>query len=580
MDFGTLGPERLEYMAKWAGLEQDSHWHTCLGWMLLDGCHYDSAAAHFKEAIEQSPESWPALEGLARCAGAWGHYQEALDWQERAIEQVPEDSYWITSYLWPRIGDWADEIGDQERSDAAVRKGFDALPSCIFAAGTYLRTMGKRGKHSELIRCLQWLDSQRDSPNEGTSWLVRLFVHGEDFFLTMGHACVLEGRPQFVLDALDQALAAINADGGHEDMKLWLPYNVAHFKYRFYGLEDDAAKIWEMFLARVSTAADSVQQNYSTERKWARNMLSQHYFDTSVASWEKTPRVRHASTDKLKQLAVEVSTGFGEDYEGFDLFRTDYPAMMWGRWLRDYKKAPEHVWRKCFRANVLEELHSVDDDDPSNDTSGLICLAISLFHAGDRRNASAILAILFKGVESEVQLKLEGEGRKGEEGSKENEQEREIVGAGGDSDQRTNSDILSRTLVGPETEPETSSPNQQAAPLPPLKPDELRLNIDDTAGPFGCDNCDRTTDEVAELYFCEVCPDTTNWCGECLVLLKDGEQRKSMAEYRCNPRHDFYRAWPIPDEARYIAAKSFENGVTVRKEWLDLLRRVWWEVAS
>lgn len=548
MDFGTLGPDRLEHMAQWAGLEQDSHWHTCLGWMLQDGKHYDQATIHYKQAIEQSPESWPALEGLARCAGAWGHYQEALDWQEKAIEQVPEDSYWITSYLWPRIGDWADEIGDQERSDAAVRKGFDAQPSCIFAAGTYLSTVGKRKNYMELIRCLKWLDCQRDSP-DGTSWLVRLFVHGEDFFYPMGIACLHAGRPQFILDALDKALAIINADGGHEDVKVWLPWKIAHFKYRFYGLEDDAAKAWEMYLDRVSTAPEGVQKRDADWRTIARNILSQLYFDTSVASWEKTPRLRHASTDKLKQLAVEVSTGFGEDYEGFDLFRTDYPAMIWGRWLRDYKKAPEHVWRKCFRANVLEQLHSVDDDDPSNDTDGLKSLATSLFHAGDRRNASAILAILFKSVETEIEQELQGQIKRREK--------------------KQNS---------PDPEPSTASPSPQPAPTPPLNPSQLRLNIEDDACHFSCSTCERTAFEVTEIYFCEVCPDDRIWCNECLILMKHPGQRKTLVEYRCNPKHDFYRAWPIPDEARYIAAASFEDGVTVRKDWLDQLRREWWEV--
>lgn len=103
MGFELLTPERLEHVAEWAKRPKDVHWHTYLGWMLLEGSHYDSAIDHYKQAIELCDDAWPALEGLAQCLGSQGKYQEAIEWQEKAINAIPEDSTWISAYLWPRL---------------------------------------------------------------------------------------------------------------------------------------------------------------------------------------------------------------------------------------------------------------------------------------------------------------------------------------------------------------------------------------------------------------------------------------------------------------------------------------------
>lgn len=276
---------------------------------------------------------------------------------------------------------------------------------------------------------------------------------------------------------------------------------------------------------------------------------------------EANQSLRQLSADKLKELAVEVSTGLEEGYDGFDLFRTDYPAMIWGRWSRVYKGVEESVWRKCFRAAVLEGLNSVDDDDPTNDTSGLQHLAKMLLHAGDKHNASAMLAILFNGVKANS--------------------EQSAVEGGSEDDGDNNKDHAGSGQPLSLADPPAEARSQETPPeASPTKANELPLNIDEDAGIFTCDHCQRETGEVSELYYCEVCPEVTNWCGECLALLKDPEQRRSMMFYRCSPEHDFYRVWPVPDEARYIAASSFEDGVTVKKEWLDQLRHEWWEVTK
>ncbi|KAK4450851.1 hypothetical protein QBC34DRAFT_348375 [Podospora aff. communis PSN243] len=518
VSFETVTPERLEYTATYAGLEQDVHWHTLLGWSLMMGKHYDAAVSHYESAIALYPPAWVALEGLSRCAGEQGHPAEAIVWQEKALDALPDNLHGIRAWLCPRITDWATQIGDSEKAYWHAKEGFRADSTSILAATTFLRESRKHNNAAELMNTLEVL-AKADVGGLTYNALVRLFVNGEDIFSPIGWACATSGRPTFVLDAIDDALAVVEA-GDRDWIKLWLPYMVARFKYLFYGLEDQATALLETFLKRLSQATETLQRKYAIERKDARNLLARFYFVAAVDAWESEPTIRPASADSLKQLAVPVSTGFGENYEGFDIFRADYPAMLWGRWLRDYRGADEAMWRKCFRARLLEEMNTVDDDDPTNDTAGVSSLAVSLFHAGDRKNAGAIMAILLRSLE-----------------------------AGADS-------TASRMDEG--------------------DAGALKLKIDSENASYRCSNCEKSVPRVKELFVCELCPHGVNWCGDCLVLLKDPDLQEKRIHRQCHPRHDFYRAWPIPEEAMHVAAESFENGVTVRKAWLENLRREWW----
>jgi len=584
------------------------------------GNHYEPAMTHYREAVALDSHAWVALEGLARSAGEQGQHADAIEWQEKAIDALPPEMYWVSGYLWPRITEWANELGDRDKAFESAQEGFRAEPGSNLAVTTMLHELRNRERSAEFMDALHILNSTGSPEGIPYNLLVRLFVHGEDVFWDIGWACAKEGRPTFVLDALDEALRIVN-DGDREWIQLWLPYISGRVKYTFFGLEEDAVVLLEMFLKRLSQI-ESLQEAYTTERKHARNMLAQLYFDAAVQSWTKDPSTRPASADKLKQLAVEVSTGFTDDYEGFDLFRADYPAMLWGRWLRDYKRADEAKWRKCFRARLLEELNTIDDNDPTNDTAGLQSLAVSLFHAGDKTNAGAIMAILFR------DKSIEQQEEKIEEGSVEpsgdapveqpdnlrNDQEpsQEIDGDP-DEAQETGGDAASESPVGaPEAEQgdkleqaadpaPADSPNEQSAKSteqPGRDPDKyrnkdgnkpehvleeerhhLKLNVEEDIGAmyYSCDNCYRDVSEATEMYACEVCSSTTNWCERCLPLLQDEEQRQTMVYHMCNPHHPFYHAWPVPEEAKHVAAASFENGVSVRREWLKNLRQDWWE---
>lgn len=118
----------------------------------------------------------------------------------------------------------------------------------------------------------------------------------------------------------------------------------------------------------------------------------------SLKPWTANAETNEAVT-KLKQLASTTAVDHDGDGDIFALYTPGYPSLLYGRWLRDYEKAPLAVWRKCFRARILELMNGLDDNDPTNDTAACQKLAISLLQAGDRKNAGLILAVIFGTLE-------------------------------------------------------------------------------------------------------------------------------------------------------------------------------------
>lgn len=121
----------------------------------------------------------------------------------------------------------------------------------------------------------------------------------------------------------------------------------------------------------------------------------------SLKHWTANAETNEAVT-KLKKLASTTAVDPDGDGDIFALYTPGYPSLLYGRWLRDYEKAPPAVWRKCFRARILEQMNGLDDNDPTNDTAACQKLAISLLQAGDRKNAGLILTVLFGTLEKYI----------------------------------------------------------------------------------------------------------------------------------------------------------------------------------
>lgn len=593
--FDRLSAARLETLANWADLEHDTHWHTCLGWILMDGSFYTEAISHYHEAIAQHSQAWVALEGMARCHGEQEEYQLAIDWQAKALEALPKHLDWIGGYLYTAIVDWSSQLGNEELAFEAAQKAINATPSNDDAQLKYLERLHARGDSNEILRTIEWLSGTINvgEPDGEYTWLARFFASGQDGYGEIGKACRENNQSAWVLDVMDKALTKIDEDD-RVWIKVWLPFQMAKFRYMWYDdREDEMISLAEMFLERLERQTPDFQEGYADSRKWIINKLAQLYFDRATEIFKSGHKISDQVTvfaDKLKVLAVSVETSFAEDYDGFDFFRKDYPSLLWGRWLRDYKKADEKAWRKCFKVRLLEEMNSLDDDDPTNDTSGMASLAVSLFHAGNRRAAAAILAVLFKPLEDakakEIDGKQEAECQSSDPGhgdDKSSDCSQARVKSSLEDEQTGHQTTVESGDAMPAADapgpgemigPQERDPDSETPERPALSGRGLSLNIDDEGGLYSCNNCERDTPDVAEMYFCEVCQDV-NWCDECLIKVRDRSIRPGLKEHECNPTHDMYLAWPIPEEAKGLAAEYLEGGIELRREWLERLREEW-----
>jgi len=339
-----------------------------------------------------------------------------------------------------------------------------------------------------------------------------------------------------------------------------------------------------------------VQKSSAKIRKIYSNRLVMLYFDAAVASRNAGPDSAQYAT-KLKGLSVVTETSADDD-DAFDFYGTGYASMLWGRWLRDYQDAEEGVWRKCFKARALEEMDMLDDNDPSNDTRGLHSLAVTLLQAGDRINAGAILAVLFKPLEDlpTQQVVEDGNsdlanGGNGETDEQDGDPQTPSVTDGGETNELPSERTLkseaamlkagdmsvvspqapqiteTRTVFGPENIDDTTT--QPLAPVTKQTTSQLKLQLGNS-WMYTCDGCFRDPQDAGEMYFCEICLNR-NYCGDCLPKVKES----SLWSRQCNPNHTHYRAWPIPSDARDMAVEWVEGEAALRIEWLEKLRKEW-----
>ena len=601
--FWNLEAEEIKRLADWAQLEHTTHWHTGLGWILMEGLYYEPAIQNFEKALNLDETAWVAMEGMARCWGEQGSYEKAIEYQEKALENLPDTMEYLRGYLLPRIAQWKGELGDSDGAYEAARTGYLAEPSSVLAQLRFIQALHRADMAQSIIENLEYLDNWRLLEKD-YSYLVRFFALGNDAFWEIGKACRTQGKPEFILTALEKALALVD-QSNNGNRQIILRMSIAFFRYSYYDQVDEPMLLWEAALKFISAKPESLRKEWARERRTCVNFLGQLYFDAAMAT-AKAGGNSSQYSDKLKGISVVVETSMDHESENFDFYGTEYPSMLWGCWMRDHQGTEVAAWRKCFKARLLEQMNMLDDDDPSNDEAGLHALAATLFKAGDRKNAGAILAILFKALEDEPPLEQENDGESEEaeeEGTKTDEEGDSVPEADENAEDSEEYEIVAKDT--PETETPTANEqtasnstkkepsesdieredpadlpgfigpkedkSSQTGPIVPPQPTSgLKLYLSSQSWMYTCDYCGKDPREISEMYFCEVCLGK-NWCNDCLSRVKDN----SLPWRQCNPNHSFYCAWPIPSEARDLAAEFLGGEVALRREWLAGLRSEW-----
>ena len=518
----------------------------------MEASYNEPAISHFQEALTMEPNAWVAKEGLARIYGCQGRYLDAIKLMQEAYDSLPSKFNYLGGFLIPRIAEWKMEIGDRTGAYDAAHQAYMAEPSSPLAQFHYLKALDDANSSEDIITTIQYL--------VGSQWMEtsmslfsRLLIQGYEVFDIIGHAFRATTKALFIVDAMDETLNTIS-NTKDDFMRMYLHGQVAFFKYRYDDQVEPSIKLFEQAL-KLTAACHSLTK---AEKRWYQNLfgnnLAQLYFDLAVAA-RKAGLSTWPITKKLKKMATVTNTT-AEDADNaddaFDFYGTGYASMIWGCWLRDYEAAEGPVWRKCFKARILEELELLNDNDLTNDMRGLHTLGITLLHIGENRNTTAILAILFKPLE-DVRVAYANE-----DGGNEDREEADRA-----------EDLCGENSNGNDTNAELEEPETMTAPFRTTD-GRLALNlslewIHECNGP-----CNTPSWKYNELFICKICL-SKKFCGDCLQLVKAG----TLVRRDCCPDHDWYRAWPIPEPKWEGTAEEVEGHLVMRTDWLEKIRSEW-----
>ncbi|KAF3083390.1 hypothetical protein TWF102_009153 [Orbilia oligospora] len=526
-NMGPLTPERIRSLANYApGPVRDTvHWHSIMAWTLAIADYPADAIPVFQKAVEIDSSAWLAYEGLARAYADMKMYKEAIPVMEEACRAVT--GIWdLSQQFYADIAQWKRRLGDNAGALEAAKVaylGSSFSPPTVFS---YLDCLGANGQHDEVLSILQSLSRETDGGYKKSLLLMTWpYLDWDPFDLLEGvFRAIGKEKLGFLIEDVKAALQNV-LSSANDWKKRWFCWKTARIVYEYEEAPnlEFVVQNYEMSLDLFGKMFNNTEEEIRDKRH-ITNFLAMQYYDSAVAAF-KSGISPDGYVKKLRDLATSTTTSSGTDaQETFDFYGPGYPSVLWGRWRQIFEQAKKVKWRKCFRPRVLEELNMLDDENPENDTAGVYNLAITLLQAGDDRNASGLLTILFRPLRA---LRIRPEGQS-------------------DTTVPANADNTSR----------------------PALTTALTLKLTD------CHKCSGDCSDklgYESLYMCAVCPGR-NFCGECIDKVKAG----TLARRDCNSNHEWHRAWPS-DEKRLkkVADESEDGHLVIKPSWLEEMRGKW-----
>ena len=351
------------------------------------------------------------MEGLALCNADPGRYNDAIDWMNRTIENLPQDSG-LAFYMLPRISRWQLELGDPALALESARRAYNSSNWMQYGNGesSDWRLLETLNQYVKSLCFLSYFDDLsllfRDLDGTATQCQVSLLVvfirslytvpPGEEILNSVGELCMRCNSVNFednLTGALTRAIdySGIDGVGAHfmgksRSINIWLKYYAGLWKYRYGNHPEESVMFFESAIEEIDTSDFNVQQSQDPTRTEVAGLLSQQYFAEALAALQTETRsaedgcVSSSSIMKMSELAKHKQGGTR-------YYRAAYPALLYGVWLRDHAKACEDAWRACFKPSVKHGIYLLGDDDPWNDQAAYCELGKALLLAGDTLNA-------------------------------------------------------------------------------------------------------------------------------------------------------------------------------------------------
>ncbi|KAK6340012.1 hypothetical protein TWF730_001789 [Orbilia blumenaviensis] len=525
--WGNMGPltaERIHTLAKHApeSVRSTVHWHSLLAWTLALAKHPAEAIPVFHKAIEIDSDAWLAHEGLARAYSDMKMYKEAIPVMEEACRAVA--GIWdLSEQFYADIAQWKRRLGDNIGALAAAETAYFSSSYSPPTMFSYLDCLEANGRHDDVLSLLQNLSQQIHEGYQKTILLMTWPYLEWDPFDLLGRIfqAIEKQKLSFLIkdvkSSLENVLRTTN-----DWKKRWFCWKTGRLVYEYGDSVDIQFVIenYETSLDLFGKMFDNTEEEIKDKRH-ITNFLARQYYDSAVAAF-KSGVNPDEYVKKLKHIATNTSSE-SDSQETFDFYGPGYSSVLWGRWRQLFEQAKKVKWRKCFRTRVLEELSMLDDANPENDTVGVYNLALTLLQAGDDRNASALLTILFRPLQA--------------------------IRAGPEGQYKT-------TVVESSANPGGASRSG------------LTLTLS------SCHKCSGDCSNklgYETLYMCAVCPGR-NFCGECIEKVKTG----TLARRDCDPGHEWHKAWPS-DQKRWkkVVEESNDGYLVIKPSWLEDMRLKW-----
>ena len=557
--------KRLRLLAEYGGFEQNAYWHRRLAKIYREAKYINAAIKEFSISIRMDDQDYAALEGMAFCYEARKDYLSAIEWENKALATLPQESRVEKTMILVEISNWKRFLEDKDGAIEASHAAYSLSPQDIDASIAYLTALENYSKFQAILEFAAKLETTK-SAQEGDNMLTLLFVESWGWAHdVIGNAARRLGRIDSVEQPMRNASAA--AERGKSSPGPALQYSLlgwAEFLNRYAYKMDEAIKIYETALERFSNPWISVL---------IKDRLCQLYYHKAKAAECARTNCDHW-VSKLEGLA-KTSNAKG----GRNVSASEDSSLMLGLWYRLHGREQEA--KLCFRTQILNGIDKLTDDDPENDMFGYMSLARALLKAGDRENAGAAFAVTTTPLE-----RLKDSRRTAQKASDKDETSKEkTIGVPLHS---TNAAASTESLTSSMEKSKTKDPKEKTrvtdndADDDPVAPDDDKVEIDsaemttqiqqpDDDFSWSCDGrCCRRVEDWQELHFCEICIDTC-FCDECIKLVKTG----TLPFRKCDAGHTFYQGYPLSEEMRDVATVRTESKIVPRTEWLEALRKEW-----
>lgn len=531
----------------------------------------------FSISIKMDDQDYAALEGMAFCYVERNDYLSAIEWEYKALAALPEKSRAEKAKTLRQISQWKSQLDDKDSAIEASHAAYSLSPQDGDISIAYLSALENDSRFQAIIDFAANLETI-DSVSEGENMLTFLFVEtwGRAHDI-IGNAARRLGRIDSVDKAMRDALAAIErrkSSRGFASSEVALQSSIlgwANFLYKYADNMDEAIETYETALER------SLSQTTSSN-SWSPTMLIKDRLCPLYYHKAKDAECAGTHFDGwVSKLEGLVKTSDAKNVG--DVFASNDSSLVLGLWYRLHGR--EHEAKLCFRKLILDGIDTLTDDDPENDMSGYITLALTLLKAGDRENAGAAFAITTAPLD-----KLKDSRRRAQKDSDEGKASEEstieaplhLIDAVTSSD----SSIESSETKDPEESSRVTNNHADGNAIASddkvdLDSEEMTAQIKqsedmDTTFSWRCDGrCNRRVEDWQELHFCEICTEGTCFCDECIKLVKKG----TLPFRRCDADHTFYQGYPVTKEMQDVATIRTDGKILPRTEWLEALRKEW-----